>query len=166
MTGTTESVGRRLRTGEELLSIVSTMKGLAAVSINDYERAVRALRKYTRTIDLGFQILFMVHPELIPDREGPPPGRPALVVIGTDQGLCGPLNREVVGFAREWITDHAPGADPLIAGIGARAARELAAVGRPPDRMFALPGSVEAVAAAVRRVVLGVDRWRACLLYF
>jgi F-type H+-transporting ATPase subunit gamma len=160
VTGTTESIGRRLRIGEELRSIVGTMKGLAAVSINDYERAVGALRKYTHTIDLGLQILFMNHPDLIPRDRDPPGGRPAVIVVGTDQGLCGPLNRDVVRFARDWAAEHAE-TRPFVAAIGARAVRELRSTEWGPDHVFGLPGSVEALSSTVRAVVLDIDRWRA-----
>ncbi|MEX2132492.1 MAG: ATPase F1F0 subunit gamma, partial [Acidimicrobiia bacterium] len=60
---TPESLSRQIQVGNELLSVVSTMKGLAAVAIREFEEAVDALREYTTNIELGLQILFSCNPE-------------------------------------------------------------------------------------------------------
>lgn len=140
--------------------MVGTMKGLAAVAVHDYERAVRALREYPTTIELGFPILFMAQPEAIP-AELPVTGRTASIVIGTDQGLCGPLNREAAPAVREWVGEHAGEArEPIVVCLGVRTARELEAVGPPPTDQVALPGAVEAIAPLVEDLVVAMGAWR------
>ena len=42
---TTESLKRRIKSAGDLLSVVKTMKALAAVSIRQYQKAVESLRR-------------------------------------------------------------------------------------------------------------------------
>lgn len=157
---TVEQLNRKVQTGEELYSVVGTMKGLAAVAIHDYEQAVRALREYTATIEQGLQILFFDRPESVPD-ETPGDGRVAVIVVGTDQGLCGPINREIARTAREWCEEHEifPG-QRLVVALGARAARELELAGLDPSEQVSLPSSVEGITRVVDDIIVRIDRWR------
>lgn len=157
---TIEGLSRKLRVGEELHTVVGTMKGLAAVAIHDFEHAVRALSEYTATVEQGLQILLSLRSEpfLMPP---PETGRTALIVIGTDQGLCGPINREIVAAAIEWCSVH--DLEPerrVIVSLGLRAARELEMAGFTPDQTVELPGSVEAISRVVDDLVVRIDRWR------
>ncbi|MDH3249902.1 MAG: F0F1 ATP synthase subunit gamma [Acidimicrobiia bacterium] len=160
---TIEGLSRKLRVGEELHTVVGTMKGLAAVAIHDFEHAVRALSEYTATVEQGLQILLSLRSEPIL----PTPvdtGRTALIVIGTDQGLCGPINREIVAAAVEWCAAH--DLEPerrVIVALGLRAARELEAAGFEPDQTLELPGSVEAISRVVDDLVVRIDSWRSDL---
>lgn len=54
---TPESLKSTIDSTQDLHSVVKTMKALAAVSIRQYERAVESLSEYTRTIQLGLQIV-------------------------------------------------------------------------------------------------------------
>lgn len=157
---TVEQLSRKLQIGEELHSVVSTMKGLAAVAIHDYEQAVRALREYTTTIEQGLQILFLGRPDAVP-HETPGEGRAAVVVIGTDHGLCGPINREIAKSARQWCEEHAGSPEQrLVVALGSRAARELEIVGLTPAEHATLPSSVDAIARLVDDLILRIDKWR------
>src|SRR5690606_21597769 len=122
---TAATLQRRLVLGGELLSVVATMKGLAAVSIHEFEEAVEALRHYRETVELGFQALFSIHPHLfrsipfpfnsfpastvptntVPSKGGPSKPEPAtvVVVIGTDQGMCGPINHVLAQEVADWL---------------------------------------------------------------
>ncbi len=160
---TIEGLSRKLRVGEELYTVVGTMKGLAAVAIHDFEHAVRALSEYTATVEQGLQILLSLRSE--PFRSAPvQTGRTALIVIGTDQGLCGPINREIVGAAIEWCAAHELDAERrMIVSLGIRAARELEMAGFVPDQVIELPGSVDAISRVVDDLVVRIDRWRSDL---
>ncbi len=158
---TVQGLGRKIRVGEELRSVVGTMKGLAAVSIHEYEEAVEALREYTETIELGMQILFAARPEAVPRRRRAA-GRAGAVVIGTDQGLCGPLNRDIARAAVRWFSEEeVPPGDRVVASLGVRAARELELAGSQVDHRPMLPESVESIAAAVEDLLPMIDEWRA-----
>ncbi len=54
---TTESLKRRMKSAGDLLSVVKTMKALAAVSIRQYQKAVDSLRDYNRTVEMGLQVV-------------------------------------------------------------------------------------------------------------
>ena len=160
MAETLESLRRGLDAADELLSVVKTMKGLAAVNIRQYDEAVRSLRDYSRTIELGFQVLLRNRPEVLAAAEQPD-GRLAVVVIGSDQGMCGPLNGRMAEHAVETLAGSgADPAKPLILVAGGRLAAELDAAGQPVDAAMALPGSVAEITDAVQRIVGRVERWR------
>lgn len=154
---TVQRLERQLSVGRELHSLVSTMKGLAAVGINDFERAAASVASYTRTVELGLRICFR-HGGV--PGEDPASGASAAIVVGTDQGLCGPINREVAAEATAWFEDHTPApTHRLAAVVGHRAEAALQRVGIDADPV-ALPGSVEAIARAVDDLIVRIDRWR------
>lgn len=157
---TLETLDRKLRIGEELHSVVATMKGLSAVAIHDYERAMAALREYTTVVERGLQVVFFRRPDSVPE-EPPDRGRVAMIVIGTDQGLCGPINREIAITARDWSEEHR--VDPeqrLVVALGLRAARELELLGMPPSEHEDLPGSVDGISRVVDDLIVRIDGWR------
>jgi hypothetical protein len=53
MSDTTASLRRKIGGAGDLQSVVRTMKALAASSIGQYEKSVRALGDYYRTVELG-----------------------------------------------------------------------------------------------------------------
>jgi F-type H+-transporting ATPase subunit gamma len=157
---TLQQLERRVRSGEELRSVVGTMKGLAAVAIHEFEAAVRALHEYTTTIEQGMQILFKNRIDAIPEaveHSGPV----ATIVIGTDQGLCGSVNRDIARTAREWLEEHDIAADRrLVVVVGHRAARALRQEGLFPTESASLPSSVETIGGLVDDLVARIERWR------
>ena len=54
---TAEALKRKIQSADDLLSVVKTMKALAAVSIRQYQRAVESLSDYNRTVEMGLQIV-------------------------------------------------------------------------------------------------------------
>ena len=154
---TLEGLSDALKTTGNIRSIVRTMKSLSAVSIRQYEQAETSLEGYERTVELGLVAL-------LGDRRArglplpataPGQGGEALIVIGSDRGLCGRYNETVVRFACDRIGAHTA----VLAVIGARAAARLETDGHRADRRFALPGSVGGLGPAVQSVILEIDRW-------
>ena len=58
MSDTTASLRRKISSAGDLQSVVRTMKALAASSIGQYEKSVRALADYYRTVELGLGVCF------------------------------------------------------------------------------------------------------------
>ena len=58
MSDTTASLRRKIGSAGDLQSVVRTMKALAASSIGQYEKSVRALADYYRTVELGLGACF------------------------------------------------------------------------------------------------------------
>ena len=154
---TLEGLSEALETTGDIRSIVRTMKSLSAVSIRQYEQAEAALADYERTIELGLAAALRDRRTrgLPLPATAPPSGAEALLVIGSDRGLCGHYNETVARFALERI---GPGTG-LVAVIGARAAARLDSEGHPPDRLFALPGSVAGLTRTVQSAIVEIDRW-------
>jgi F-type H+-transporting ATPase subunit gamma len=160
MTDTLEALGRRIETTRDLQQIVRTMKSLSAVSIRQYERAVEALHGYTRTIEMGLQIVLwrLGAPDLEPDVAE---RVSVAVVLGSDHGLCGRFNEEIVHFAAAQMGRSPSRDESLVLAVGVQAANRLEAVGHAPDARFLLPGAVGGLAATAQSVLLAIDQWRA-----
>ncbi|MBI1371975.1 MAG: F0F1 ATP synthase subunit gamma [Phycisphaera sp.] len=161
---TIEAISRRIRTAEDLRSVVRTMKGLAAVSIRQYERAVASLENYNHAVEMGLQIVLRHEDTVMRPRATHRDGRVAALVFGSDQGLCGPLNRQVVEHAISELDGVARGGKAQIGAliaVGSRAAMELEMSGRRPEHVIHLPSSVAGITERVQDVLLQLDAWRA-----
>lgn len=155
---TLETLSEMLETTGDIKSIVRTMKSLSAVSIHQYEQAEAALSGYEQTIDLGLTAVLMDNRARgVPLPETIGGGKPldALIVIGSDRGLCGRYNETVARHAASLMGDRTA----VLAVIGARAAARLEASGRRADRLFMQPGSVAGLRPLVQSVIVEVDRW-------
>lgn len=159
---TLEALEGRIQSTEGLGSVVRTMKSLSAVHIRQYESAVRSLRRYDRTVGLGLRALLHAHPFDGPDssrRSGS--GRTAIILFGSDYGLCGQFNAELADDALETVRELASrGVEPFVASIGARASVALRARDAAPQLDLAPPSSVGGIASAVRDLLVAIDEWR------
>lgn len=160
----TATLERQIEVGGELLGIVGTMKGLAAVSIYEFEETVEALREYTRNVELALQMVFSRRPDLVPVPTQPGAGLLA-IVVGTDQGMCGAVNRELAEETVRHLARHRSGSAHLarshrVVGLGARLVRELDGVGVAVDEEVQLAWSVEGIGPLVEDLIVRIDRWR------
>ncbi|MFW5680333.1 MAG: F0F1 ATP synthase subunit gamma [Pseudomonadota bacterium] len=160
MVETTQALARRIDTTHELRSIVRTMKALAAVSIRQYEQAVVALDDYRRTVDLALRAA--LGPAAMPETlTAPGDGKVLTVVFGSDYGLCGRFNQEVVHFAKEEFDRRRIAFDDVVhLAVGIRAAARLDAAGARLVRSFVLPGSVDGLTRLAEDLLLEIDRER------
>jgi F-type H+-transporting ATPase subunit gamma len=98
---TIESLRRKIKSTQDLLSVVKTMKALAAVSIRQYQRAVESLVDYNNTVERGLQIVLQAQEEVPIGARPIPITKVGAIVFGSDQGLCGQFNAQVVAHALE-----------------------------------------------------------------
>jgi F-type H+-transporting ATPase subunit gamma len=158
---TLEALSRRIETTEDLHAIVRTMKSLSAVSIRQYESAVAALRDYSRTVELALQALLRDRAAVI-SAAAPSTAPAAIVVFGSDHGLCGRFNDEIARFAHERLRElGATGTRRRCLAVGARTEARLAALGEAVDERLLLPGSVSGLAALAHAVLVQIDAWGA-----
>lgn len=156
---TLEALSRRIATTEDLRAIVRTMKSLSAVSIRQYESAVAVLGDYGRTVELALQALLRDRPSVVRGA-APAAGPAAVVVFGSDHGLCGRFNDEVARFAAERLRElHAAGTHRRCLVVGARAEARLAALGQVVDERLSLPGAVGGLPALAHAVLIQVEAW-------
>ena len=98
MSVTLAQIDRRVDSAQELESVTHTMKGMAAVSVRHFERAADAMGIYESTLDRGLQVVarHLDADDVAWERHSRfPPRRSAVIVFGSNQGLCGPVNRQV-----------------------------------------------------------------------
>lgn len=162
---TAETIRRRLESAEDLRSIVSTMKALAIVSIRQYEDALVALQAYSRAVELGMQALLRIRPETVSGMSESQPVRPAVVVFGADQGLCGAFSEQIAGHFLKSLPAKTAGASasntsPVLA-IGMRVAHRLEDGGVVPDEVLHLPASAPMMTSLVGEILARTDAWRA-----
>ncbi len=156
---TFEALGRRIGTTKDLRAIIGTMKSLSMVSVHQYDQAVAALHGYHRTIELGLQVLIRRHVEL--DLASDDDGPTIAILFGSDHGLCGRFNDQIVRFAVAELGRSArTAADVLWLPVGAQAGSRLEALGTSIDEEVRLPGAVNGLTATTQEILLIIDRWR------
>ena len=155
---TLEQTRRHLESFAELQAIVRTMKAMAAVSIRQFERSARSLQAYYRTVEAGLSVVFR-DVTTVPDPASNARGGRGIVVFGSDHGLCGRFNEEIVDHARRYIL-HSEVDRPRLLVVGARPAALLEASDRPPEKIMLVPGSAARITATVRRILFEIDEWR------
>jgi F-type H+-transporting ATPase subunit gamma len=159
---TTDSIKRRIGNVEDLLSIVETMKMMAAINIRHYEQTVEAINEYGRTVDQGFQVLFMRPPGEPSPLKTQTEGRTGAIIFGSDQGMCGQFNEQIASFARQALADlDVRPSDRMVLALGTRLAAHYESINWPVDDAWLVPSSVKGITPLVQDIVLKIDKWRA-----
>lgn len=153
---TLESLQRHIETTVELRTIVKTMKTLAAVSIHQYESAGAALAGYARTVEMGLQIILRQR-QVLPDRDRKSCCS-AAVILGSDHGLCGRFNEDLVRHVTEQPLGRGQSLSqmPLLV-VGAKIAAKLEALGGVADVVLTWPGNVEGLTETVQSLLIRLD---------
>ena len=162
MSDTTASLRRKLSSAGDLQSVVRTMKALAASSIGQYEKSVRALGDYYRTVELGLGACFRESgpvAQVVIRKGQTDAGAIGAVVFGSDQGLVGQFNDVVADFAVKTLA-ALPG-KPVVWAVGERVHARLADAGVPLIGLFAVPNSVQAITPLVGQIQIESEARRA-----
>jgi F-type H+-transporting ATPase subunit gamma len=162
MSDTTASLRRKIAGAGDLQSVVGTMKAVAASSIGQYEKSVRALADYYRAVELGLGACFRESraAALVADRPGKPDsGAIGAVVFGSDQGLVGQFNEVVADYAIRTLA-ALPG-KPQVWAVGERVYGHLADAGLPMMGLFSVPNSVRAITPLVGQIQIESEAHRA-----
>ncbi len=159
MSGTTEGLRRRIEGAGDLEGVVRSMKALAASSLGQYERAVRSLDHYYRTVELGLAACFR--------KSGAPPQRPArergpagAVIFGSDQGLVGRFNEVIADFAVNELKAR-PGSQGRIWAVGERVQALMVDSGMAQASLLQAPLSVYGITPLVGRILVEIVEARA-----
>src|SRR5580700_10147365 len=162
MSDSMSSLRRKISSAGDLQSVVRTMKALAASSIGQYEKSVRALGDYNRAVELGLGACFRENKPAAPmaKRKGQTEaGAIGAVVFGSDQGLVGQFNDVVADYAVKTLA-ALPG-KPQIWAVGERVHARLADAGLPLMGLFAVPNSVKAITPLVGQIQIESEAHRA-----
>ncbi|MFA7173466.1 MAG: F0F1 ATP synthase subunit gamma [Kiritimatiellia bacterium] len=153
MSDTTVSLRRKTGSAEDLQSVVRTMKALAASSIGQYEKSVRALEDYHRAVKLGLGVCFQKEGATTRIAERKETAKTiGAVVFGSDQGLVGQFNDVIVDYAVQTLT-ALPG-KPQIWAVGELAYARLADAGLSMVALFPVPNSVQAITPLVGQIIV------------
>lgn len=153
---TLESLRRRIGSAQDLYGIIRTMKALAAASIRQFEQAVEAVDIYTHTVDTGLRIVLYDQSPQMENMLKRQNGGTLAVIFGTDQGMCGQFNENVVSYALKDLAN----AEAKKMVIGQRAGSRLEEAGESFDSLFHVPSSVDGINPAVQSLLLEINTLR------
>jgi len=155
MSDTAASLRSKIASAGELESVVRTMKAMAASSIGQYEKSVRALSDYSRTVELGLCACFRNSgpaTSFAERKRHTMAGPIGAVVFGSDQGLVGQFNDVVVDFAVKTLA-ALPGTHRVWA-VGERVQGRLSDARLSLAGVFAVPNSVKAITPLVGEILV------------
>jgi F-type H+-transporting ATPase subunit gamma len=149
-----------MKSAGDLLSVVKTMKALAAVSIRQYQKAVDSLRDYNNTVEMGLQIVLKQNMGATMQRKNAVAKRLGVIVFGSDQGLCGQLNEQISVFTLDYVKNSGVKKENRkVLAIGARVADYVEDAGQPIDELMTTPSSTSGITQLVQEIVMVIEEW-------
>lgn len=157
---TLQEMQRKIQSTQDLQSVVTTMKSLAAVSIRQYEQAADALKTYNVTVEMGLQALLRGRLRFSLSTRRAPARRIGAVIFGSDQGMCGSLNEQVASHAlRRMAEAGADSEEHRLIVVGTRILPLVEQTDYPLDRYLNVPGSVTAITPVVQELITSIETW-------
>jgi F-type H+-transporting ATPase subunit gamma len=159
MSDSLANLRRKISSAGELLSVVRTMKAIAAASVSDYEKSVVALADYYKTVQLGLHTCLkqqlLQHEGNAIKKITEQAKTTTVVIFGSDQGLVGQFNNVIVDFMIEKVTKMS--VKPTIWTVGERVQARLIDSDFRPTNQFVVPTSVNAIGALVTQILLQAE---------
>lgn len=155
---TLDVLQKRIKTTSDLLSVVKTMKSLAAVNIRHFERAARSLAHYADVVEQGWSVLFRAGGIMLPSGRM---NKGVVLAVGSDQGMCGQFNELAVQAALkagDYLVEK--GLDVTFWTAGDRVRAGLEDAGMKPDLHFSIPGTLGGVDRVVGELVGHMAEWQ------
>lgn len=154
---TLDVLQKRIKTTSDLLSVVRTMKNLAAVNIRHFERAATSLEQYAEVVEQGWSVLFRSGGMVPSGRDR----KAVILAVGSDQGMCGQFNEFAVQAAlaageRLVVDKH----DVTFWTAGDRIRSGLEDAGRKSALHFSIPGTIGGVDSVVGNLVEHMAEWQ------
>jgi F-type H+-transporting ATPase subunit gamma len=163
---TLETLQTQIHSIEDLRAVVRTMKALSMVHIRQYEQARTSLTDYNHTVELGLQAL-LHHRHFSETQMGLPltttpkhHGLVGVILFGSDHGLCGQFNEQIVTYALEQLHHRQiPPDRRLVAAVGARLIPHLETAHQPIQTTFSLPSSLAGSPQLIQTLLLTIEQW-------
>lgn len=158
MSTSLESLTRQIHSAEDLAGVVRTMKTLAAVSIRQYEESADSLRHYRRTVEDGLRMVLHDGPGTEQHNRSRPRSSSGelAVVFGSDQGMCGQFNQQMMAFISDQFAEHRP----VIVAVGQRMASLIEESVGTPAATLSATGSSAAMNDLVQDLLVTIDHLR------
>ena len=155
---TLESLNKRIKTTTDLKDIVGTMKMLSSVSIGPYEKALKSLDEYSQTIWDAFAGLMRDDSFVyVPERRLGKASKTIAVMIGTDNGLVGRFNRDMVTFVKKDLTDRGALTDSYVICVGKRIGLMADSAKMRLSATYAIMNSLKEVSAIASMVLMKIN---------
>jgi F-type H+-transporting ATPase subunit gamma len=147
-----EQTQRRRQAVSTIHDIVGAMRAIAAGRIQGAQRALAAARRYEAVVRRGIAALAPQSAVLsLPPVNGRPP---LLVVLTSEQPLCGAFNQDVLALAvRRW-EELRP---QYLVAVGQRGVRQLLSRGIVPDVCESAATSLQGLRDLVKRLARMID---------
>ena len=158
MSDTSASLRRKILGAGDLLTVVSTMKVMAAANIVQYEKSVAALGDYYRTVEIGLCACLRQRESSSMVVERKKTSVAGAIVFGSDQGLVGQFNDTVTDYAAEILAARPD--NPVIWAVGERVHARLLAAGLSPVGLFPVPNSVKTITPLVTKILMASEKRR------
>lgn len=154
MSDTTASLARKIGGAQDLQSVVRSMKAMAASSVGEYEKSVTALADYYNTVELGLRACLRDSASMpkIKENDGDLIGA---VVFGSDQGLVGQFNEELVDFVLQTLAERS--VSLKIWAVGERVHTRLTDKGLEVPGPFLVPHSVKTITPLVGMILSEIE---------
>ncbi len=155
-----EELKRKIDNARDLHSVVKTMKTLAAVNIRSYEKAVRSLEIYFRTVELGFRILLNQSTANFVNKlvEAKQKGKTLIIVFGSERGMSGQFNQKAAAFTHELIESRNFKADDFrLLPVGDRIISRLEDKYLKDSKAFPIAGSLKEIIPILQKLLVHVE---------
>ena len=162
MSGTMESLGRKIAGAEDLEGVVRSMKALAASSIGQYEKAVESLDDYYRTVELGIDCVSSpsgAGPVRQEERTDPREGSDRRGCIRFGPRPCRPVQRSARGIRHARTRGLARQNNENLGGRRARSRAHGRRRTRPAGPL-SVPTSVDAITPLVGQILIEIEAAR------
>jgi F-type H+-transporting ATPase subunit gamma len=145
-----QEVSVRINSLKELLEIVSAIRAIAAVQMQQAQRSLDAIRRYSEEVSGALaeaaSLMGMSDVRVVPAECA----RLGLVVVCSEHGFCGGFNDKLLDAAEQAIAES--GSDVRLVVVGNRGAQRAAERGRRPDFTLQMATHSGGVTAVVHRV--------------
>lgn len=137
------------------------MRALAALNMRQFERTVRSQIEYFQTIERGLQIVLKVKSGGESKALQPHQGRLGAIVFGSDQGLCGSFNEQIVAYALKTLaTPSFQAQERGLLAVGIRVARHLEEAQEIVEDCLPTPSSRTGITVMAQDLLVKIEAWQ------
>jgi F-type H+-transporting ATPase subunit gamma len=148
-----EDTRRRRQAVETIHDVVSAMRAIAAARIQGAQRALAAARRYEAVVSRGLTAL----PASLLRLPTPQPGaRTSLIVMMSEQPLCGAFNQQLLPLVERRQAELAETGPVELLAVGQRGARLLASRGIVPADAIPSATSLAGLRDLVKRIAMRI----------
>jgi F-type H+-transporting ATPase subunit gamma len=156
---TIDVLQRKIKTTNDLRDIVTTMKTMSSASIGQYERAAKVLEKYRQNIQNAFHALALQDGLPIISHQQNSIKRYLFLMIGSDNGMVGKFNKEIVELADAEIKNrHLSKKDVLLITVGRRIATLAEQAKYNIYAGYGVSNSVKVINSLAESLILKLDK--------